>query len=229
MELHNLKPALGSVKKRKRIARGPGSGHGGTSTRGHKGAKSRSGYSRKRNFEGGQMPLQMRVPKRGFKNPNRVDYVPLNLSRLQAISEKFNLKEITMETLVASGIVKKTDKVKVLGRGELKASLSVNVHGISDSAKSAIEGAGGSVNLIKPAQTKSEKFLKKAKVVAAATVVEEAPQAIVPEVTETIKKTEVVTGDDPEFDLLMSDKVEESGTIVNTSEDDSPTISEEEE
>jgi len=229
MELHNLKPAVGSVKKRKRIARGPGSGHGGTSTRGHKGAKSRSGYSRKRNFEGGQMPLQMRVPKRGFKNPNRVDYVPLNLSRLQVISEKFNLKEITMETLVANGIVRKTDKVKVLGRGELKASLSVNVHGISESAKSAIEGAGGSVNLIKPAQTKSEKFQKKAKVVTAATIVEEAPQAIVTETTETITKTEVVTGDDPEFDLLMSDKVEESGTVVNTSDDDGPTISEEEE
>lgn len=229
MELHNLKPAVGSVKKRKRIARGPGSGHGGTSTRGHKGAKSRSGYKRKRNFEGGQMPLQMRVPKRGFKSPNRVEYVPLNLSRLQEISEKFNLKEITMETLVASGIVRKNDRVKVLGRGELKASLSVNVHGISESAKSAIEGAGGSVNLIKPVQTKSEKFQKKEKAVTTKTVVKEAPKAIVTEATETITKTEVVSGDDPEFDLLMSDKVEESGTIVNTTEDDGPTISEEEE
>jgi len=226
MELHNLKPAVGSVKKRKRIARGPGSGHGGTSTRGHKGAKSRSGYSRKRNFEGGQMPLQMRVPKRGFKNPNRVEYVPLNLNRLQEISEKFNLKEISMETLVASGIVRKTDKVKVLGRGELKASLSVNVHGISDSAKSAIEGAGGSVNLIKPVQKESDATQKKTKKVTKTTVVKEAP---VTNVTETITKTEVVAGDDPEFDLLMSDKVEESGTIVNTTEDDGPTISEEEE
>ncbi|MBL4604950.1 MAG: 50S ribosomal protein L15, partial [Flavobacteriaceae bacterium] len=116
MELHNLKPAAGSVKKGKRIARGQGSGHGGTSTRGHKGAKSRSGYKSKRSFEGGQMPLQIRLPKRGFKNPNRVEFVPLNLSRLQAISEKHNLDTINMETLVASGIVRKNDRVKILGR-----------------------------------------------------------------------------------------------------------------
>jgi len=97
MELHNLTPAKGSVKKKKRIARGQGSGHGGTSTRGHKGAKSRSGYSRKRAFEGGQMPLQMRLPKRGFKNPNRVNYTALNLSRLQEISDKFGLKEVKLK------------------------------------------------------------------------------------------------------------------------------------
>ncbi|MFT4667234.1 MAG: large subunit ribosomal protein L15 [Gammaproteobacteria bacterium] len=148
MELHNLKPAAGSIKKGKRIARGQGSGHGGTSTRGHKGAKSRSGYKSKRNFEGGQMPLQMRLPKRGFKNPNRVESVPLNLNRLQAISDKHNLTTIDMETLVASGIVRKNDRVKILGRGELKAKLSINVHAISDAAKTAIEGAGGSVNLV---------------------------------------------------------------------------------
>lgn len=148
MELHSLKPAPGSVKKRKRIARGTGSGRGGTSTRGHKGAKSRSGYSRKRNFEGGQMPLQMRLPKRGFKNPNRVEFVPLNLSRLQDIADKYNLNTINMETLVANGIVRKNDKVKILGRGELKASLSINVHAISESAKSAVESCGGSVNLV---------------------------------------------------------------------------------
>ena len=148
MELHSLKPAAGSVRKRKRIARGQGSGRGGTSTRGHKGAKSRSGYSRKRNFEGGQMPLQMRLPKRGFKNPNRVEFVPLNLSRLQAIADKYNLTTISMETLVANGIVRKNDKVKVLGRGELKAGLSINVHAISESAKSAVESSGGSVNLV---------------------------------------------------------------------------------
>ena len=148
MELHSLKPAAGSVKKRKRIARGTGSGRGGTSTRGHKGAKSRSGYSRKRNFEGGQMPLQMRLPKRGFKNPNRVEFVPLNLARLQEIADKYNLNTINMETLVANGIVRKNDKVKILGRGELKASLSINVHAISESAKSAVESSGGSVNLV---------------------------------------------------------------------------------
>ena len=144
MELHNLTPAKGSVSKRKRIARGQGSGRGGTSTRGHKGQKSRSGYSRKRGFEGGQMPLQMRLPKRGFKNINRVEYVPINLSRLQAIVDKYNLDTISLETLVANGIVKKTDKIKILGRGELTAKLTVNVHASSEAAKKAVESTGGS-------------------------------------------------------------------------------------
>ncbi len=148
MELHTLKPAKGAVKKRKRIARGQGSGRGGTSTRGHKGQKSRSGYSRKRNFEGGQMPLQMRLPKRGFKNHNRVEYVPLNLSRLQAIADKFNLSAINMETLVANGIVKVNDKVKVLGHGELTAKLEITVHACSESAKKAVEAAGGTINVL---------------------------------------------------------------------------------
>lgn len=148
MELHNLTPAKGSVKKRKRIARGQGSGRGGTSTRGHKGQKSRSGYSRKRNFEGGQLPLQMRLPKRGFKNINRVEYVPINLSRLQAIAEKYNLDTIDIETLVVNGIVKKTDKVKLLGRGELTAKLTVNVHASSEAAKKAVESTGGSLTIV---------------------------------------------------------------------------------
>ena len=148
MELHNLTPAKGSVSKRKRIARGQGSGRGGTSTRGHKGQKSRSGYSRKRGFEGGQMPLQMRLPKRGFKNINRVEYVPINLSRLQAIAEKYNLDTIDLETLVANGIVKKTDKVKVLGRGELTAKLAVSVHASSEAAKKAVESTGGSLTIV---------------------------------------------------------------------------------
>lgn len=148
MELHNLKPAKGSVKNKKRIARGPGSGRGGTSTRGHKGQKSRSGYSRKRNFEGGQMPLQMRLPKVGFKNPNRVEYVPINLDRLDAISEKHNISTVSLETLTASGIVKKTDKVKILGGGELKRKLEVKIHACSESAKKAIEAAGGTVEIV---------------------------------------------------------------------------------
>ena len=148
MELHNLKPAKGSVKKRKRIARGTGSGRGGTSTRGHKGQKSRSGYSRKRNFEGGQMPLQMRLPKRGFKNFNRVSYVPVNLDRLQAIADKFNVTTISTEVLVANGIIKKTDKVKILGEGEITSKIDVTIHAISESAKQAIEKLGGSVNLV---------------------------------------------------------------------------------
>ena len=148
MELHNLKPAKGSIKRRKRIARGQGSGHGGTSTRGHKGAKSRSGYSRKRNFEGGQMPLQMRLPKRGFKNPNRVAYVPINVERLQAIADKYKIETIDVTALVQHGIVSKNDKIKLLGRGELTAKLSVTVHACSESAKQAVEAKGGSVNLV---------------------------------------------------------------------------------
>lgn len=148
MKLHTLKPAAGAKKSRKRIARGQGSGYGGTSTRGHKGAKSRSGYKQKRNFEGGQMPLQMRLPKRGFKNPNRVAYVPINVERLQAISEKYNVDTIDLEMLQSNGIVGKRDKVKVLGRGEITSKLNVSVHAVSAQAKEAIEKVGGSVNLV---------------------------------------------------------------------------------
>lgn len=148
MELHNLKPAPGATKKGKRIARGQGSGHGGTATRGHKGAKSRSGHKNKRNFEGGQMPLQMRLPKIGFKNPKRVVYVPLNLERLEAIAEKFQLDTITPENLAENGIIKKRDLVKILATGELKAKLTVSAHACSAAAKTAIEEAGGSVNLV---------------------------------------------------------------------------------
>lgn len=149
MELHNLKPAAGATKKGKRIARGQGSGHGGTATRGHKGAKSRSGNKRKRNFEGGQMPLQMRVPKVGFKNPTRVEYVGINLGRLQEIAEKHKLDTIDKEVLLAKGILKKTDKVKILGAGELKEKLNVTAHAFSATAKEAIEKLGGSVNIVK--------------------------------------------------------------------------------
>ena len=147
MELHNLRPAKGAVKSDKRVGRGQGAGTGGTSTRGHKGAKSRSGYSRKRAFEGGQMPLQMRLPKRGFKNINRVEYVGINVSRLQEISEKYNLTDISDASLAGIDIVKKTDKVKVLGNGEISAKLTVSTSAISKSAKSKIEAAGGSVNI----------------------------------------------------------------------------------
>ncbi|MCB0642020.1 MAG: 50S ribosomal protein L15 [Phaeodactylibacter sp.] len=148
MKLNSLKPAAGATRKKRRIARGQGSGFGGTATRGHKGAKSRSGYKRKRNFEGGQMPLQMRLPKRGFKNPNRVSYVPINLERLEEIAEKYNTKTIDLEMLLGNRIVRKNDRVKVLGTGELNSALSVSVHAISASAKEAIEGKGGSVNLV---------------------------------------------------------------------------------
>jgi len=147
MALHNLSPAKGSTKSKKRIARGQGSGYGGTSTRGHKGAKSRSGYSRKRNFEGGQMPLQMRLPKRGFKNINRVDYIALNVSRIQELHDKYGMSDISHATLYDKGIIKKNDKIKVLGNGELTAKVTVVAHACSESAKSKIEGKGGSINL----------------------------------------------------------------------------------
>lgn len=145
MNLSNLKPAEGSIKNRKRIGRGTGSGRGGTSTRGHKGAGSRSGYSAKVGFEGGQMPLQRRVPKVGFKNANRVEYVGVNLDVLQGLVEKFNLSTVDFETLKAHGLVSKNDIVKILGRGELKAKLEVKAHAFTATAQKAIEAAGGSV------------------------------------------------------------------------------------
>lgn len=148
MELHTLKPAKGAVKKRKRIGRGQGSTRGGTSTRGHKGQKSRSGYSRKRGHEGGQMPLQMRLPKRGFKNHNRVDYVAINLKRLQEVADKYGVSTIDIDMLVANGIVGKNDKVKVLANGELNTGLTVTAHACSATAKAAIEAKGGSINLV---------------------------------------------------------------------------------
>ena len=145
MKLHNLKPAKGATKSTKRIGRGEGSGHGGTSTRGHNGQKSRSGYSRKIGFEGGQMPLQRRVPKFGFTNINRVDYKAVNLSTLQKLADEKKLVEVNQESLMANGLVSKNDLVKVLGHGELKAKITVTVHAYSQSAKSAIEAAGGEV------------------------------------------------------------------------------------
>ena len=144
MGLHNLKPAAGSIKASKRIARGEGSGHGGTSTRGHKGAKSRSGYSRKIGFEGGQMPLQRRVPKYGFKNINRKEYVGINLDKLQTLADNGRIKDtVDLDILVSNGLVRKNDLVKILGRGELKAKLNITVHKFTATAKAAIEAAGG--------------------------------------------------------------------------------------
>ncbi|HCN82868.1 MAG TPA: 50S ribosomal protein L15 [Sphingobacteriaceae bacterium] len=145
MNLSNLKPAEGSTKNRKRIGRGTGSGRGGTSTRGHKGAGSRSGYTSKVGFEGGQMPLQRRVPKVGFKNINRVEYVGINLDALQSLSEKFNLTAINFSTLRDHGLASKNDKIKMLGRGELKTKLEVEAHAFSATAQKAIESAGGAI------------------------------------------------------------------------------------
>ena len=145
MNLSNLKPAEGSIKNRKRIGRGTGSGRGGTSTRGHKGAGSRSGYSSKVGFEGGQMPLQRRVPKVGFKNANRVEFVGVNLDVLQNLVEKFNLTAVDFDTLKEHGLASKNDVVKILGRGELKAKVEVKAHAFTATAQKAIEAAGGSV------------------------------------------------------------------------------------
>ena len=143
MELHNLQPAVGSNKERKRIGRGPGSGSGGTAGRGHKGAKSRSGYSRKIGFEGGQMPLQRRVPKFGFNNINRVEYKAINLDALETLAAAKNLEKITVEDLRANGLVSKKALVKILGNGTLTRKLDVEANAFSKKAEEAIKAAGG--------------------------------------------------------------------------------------
>lgn len=148
MKLHSLKPAEGSTKSRKRIGRGTGSGRGGTSTRGHKGAKSRSGYKSKLGFEGGQMPLQRRVPKFGFNNNNKIYNKPINLDVIQEMATQYNLEVISFEVFVEHGLVGKKDVVKVLGRGELTAKVSVSAHSFSASAVEAIEKVGGTVTKI---------------------------------------------------------------------------------
>lgn len=143
MNLSSLKPAKGSVKSKKRLGRGEGSGWGGTSTRGHKGAQSRSGYSQKSHFEGGQMPLQRRVPKFGFKNLNRVEYKAVNLDIIQALAEKTSASSIDVDLMLSNGLVSKNDLVKILNRGELKAAVEVKAHAFSKTAAEAIEKAGG--------------------------------------------------------------------------------------
>ena len=150
MDLSNLRPAKGSVKSsRSRLGRGEGSGHGGTAGRGHKGAKSRSGYSKKIGFEGGQMPLQRRVPKYGFNNANKVHYKNLNLDSLEAFIESKKLgTEITLEDLINAGVLSKSEKIKVLGRGELKSKISIEAHKFSKSAQNAIEKVGGSIKTV---------------------------------------------------------------------------------
>jgi large subunit ribosomal protein L15 len=143
MKLENLKPADGSTKTNKRLGRGQGSGRGGTSTRGHKGAKARANYKRKIGFEGGQMPLQRRVPKFGFKNINRVEYKGVNLDSIQLLAEKKGIDTITPEVLYKQGLVSKNDNIKILGRGELKAKVKISAHAFSATAKAAIEAKGG--------------------------------------------------------------------------------------
>ena len=148
MELSNLQPAKGSTRGKKRIGRGQGSGYGGTSTKGHKGQKSRSGYSRKTGFEGGQMPLQRRVPKFGFKNINRKEYKGINISTLQELADKKKLKENSVDTLIEAGLARKDSLVKILGNGELKSKLTVKAHAFSKSAVEAIEAKEGTAGKI---------------------------------------------------------------------------------
>ena len=145
MDLSNLKPAKGSLKNRKRIGRGQGTGRGGTSTRGHNGAQSRSGYSRKEGFEGGQMPLQRRLPKYGFKPINRVEYNGINLDTIQLLTDTHNETELTMDFFRTHGLASKNDRVKILGRGELKAKVNITAHAFSAAAKSAVESVGGTI------------------------------------------------------------------------------------
>lgn len=148
MKLHELKPALGAINKEKRIGRGDGSGHGGTSTRGTKGGQSRSGYKRKMAHEGGQMPIQRRIPKRGFKNINRVEYKVINIGQIEQLIEKYDIREFSVENLYFNGLISRNDKVKLLGNGELKTKIAFKVNAVSEKAKSAIEAAGGTVEIL---------------------------------------------------------------------------------
>ena len=149
MKLHTLKPAKGATHKEKRIGRGEASGKGGTSTKGNKGGQSRAGYKRKMAHEGGQMPIQRRIPKRGFKNPHRIEYKVFNLGQIEQLAEKYNISEVSLENLYINGLVNRTDRVKILGNGEIKGKLVFKVNAMSEKAKSAIEAAGGSVEIVK--------------------------------------------------------------------------------
>ena len=149
MKLHELRPAKGATHKVKRIGRGDGSGHGGTSTKGTKGAQARTGYKRKMGHEGGQMPIQRRIPKRGFKNPHRVEYIVFNLGQVEQLAEKYNFTEVTLENLYVNGLINQSAKVKILGNGELKSKFNFKVNAVSEKAKAAIEAAGGTVEIVK--------------------------------------------------------------------------------
>ena len=149
MKLHELRPAKGAVHKEKRLGRGEASGKGGTSTKGNKGQQSHASYKRKMAHEGGQMPIQRRVPKRGFKNPHRIEYKVFNLGQIDQLLEKYDIKEFSLENLYTNGLINQTDRVKILGNGELKAKIPFKVNAMSDKAKQAIETAGGSVEIVK--------------------------------------------------------------------------------
>ncbi len=149
MKLHTIKPAKGSTHKEKRLGRGEASGKGGTSTKGNKGGQSRAGYQRKMAHEGGQMPIQRRLPKRGFKNPHRVSYTVFNLGQIDHLVEKYEIKEFSPENLYINGLISQTDLVKILGNGELKSKISFRVNAVSEKAKAAIEEAGSTIEILK--------------------------------------------------------------------------------
>jgi large subunit ribosomal protein L15 len=149
MNLHSIKPAKGATHKEKRLGRGEASGKGGTSTKGNKGGQSRAGYQRKMAHEGGQMPIQRRLPKRGFKNPHRVSYVVFNLSQIEQLAEKYDINEVSAANLYANGLIARTDLVKILGNGELKTKLNFKVSAVSEKAKKAIEDIGGTLEILK--------------------------------------------------------------------------------
>ena len=149
MKLHLLKPAAGSTHKEKRLGRGEASGKGGTSTKGNKGGQSRAGYKSKPGFEGGQMPIQRRIPKRGFKNNNRIEYKVFNIGQLDQLAEKYSITEFSLQNLYVNGLLGQTESVKILGNGELKGKFTFKVNAVSEKAKSAIEAAGGSVEIVK--------------------------------------------------------------------------------
>ena len=149
MNLHTIRPAKGATHKEKRLGRGEASGKGGTSTKGNKGGQSRAGYQRKMAHEGGQMPIQRRIPKRGFNNIHRVEYKVFNLGQIEQLAEKYSIAEFTPENLYINGLIAQTDRVKILGNGELKAKLTFKVNAVSEKAKAAIEGVGGTVEILK--------------------------------------------------------------------------------
>lgn len=149
MKLHQLRPAKGATHKDKRLGRGEASGHGGTSTKGNKGQQARTGYKSKMAHEGGQMPIQRRLPKRGFKNPHRVEYAVFNLGQIEQLSAKYDLQEVSVENLYVNGLIKKSEKVKILANGDLKAKLVFKVDAVSEKAKTAIEAVGGTVEIVK--------------------------------------------------------------------------------
>ena len=226
MKLHELKPAANATQLSKRIGRGQGSGKGGTSTKGHKGAQSRSGYSRKIGFEGGQMPIYRLLPKRGFKNINRVEYSPINLNTLQMLADKTQQKEITLELMKANGLISLKDKIKILGNGEITSKLTVTAHAFSASAKEAILNAGGKcVNLTK-GETEEGAKGEKQKAESRKQKVEEPAIEEAPVVAETLVAEEPVVVETPVEEKKEKKKKEKPVVAEETAIEEVPVVAE---